>query len=121
MNTSKKLVLLTLVVLAATALFAQTKGGDSERRTVRGTVVDKQEVPIDSAVVYLKNAQTLDVTTHISDNDGTFRFTGLDPNVDYQIHAEHEGLTSSMRSVSNFDTRKELVLTLKVDRKKSDK
>ena len=121
MNTSRKLALLLLVAFAAAALYAQGKGRESELRTVRGTVVDKQENPIDSAVVYLQNSQTQDVTTHITDKDGTFRFTGLDLNVDYQIHAEHEGLTSSARSVSSFETRKELVMTLKIDRKKDEK
>ena len=103
--------------LAATILFAQEKpkGKESELRTVRGTVVDKEEAPVETAVVYLKNVRTQDIITHLSDTDGTFRFSGLDLNVDYEIHAEKEGMTSSTRSVSNFDTRKEFVLTLKLD------
>jgi hypothetical protein len=90
-------------------------------RTVRGTVVDISESPAETAVVYLKNVHTQDIITHLSDTDGTFRFTGLDLNVDYEIHAEREGWTSSNRSISNFDTRKEFVLTLKLDHKKSGK
>jgi Carboxypeptidase regulatory-like domain len=119
MNSIKKFAILVLwVSLAATILSAQ---GKSELRTVRGTVVDGKEAPIDAAVVYLKNGQTQDVTTHISDNQGLFRFTGLDPNIDYQLHAEKDGLTSNARSISNFETRKELVMTLKVDHKKNEK
>ena len=123
MNTSKKLALIALVALAAAGLFAQgkPKGRESELRTVRGTVVDKDETPVDTAVVYLKNVHTQDIITHLSDPDGQFRFSGLDLNVDYEIHAEHEGWASSSHSVSNFDTRKEFVLTLKLDRKKSGK
>jgi hypothetical protein len=121
MNTSRRLTFLLLTAFAATALFAQGKGHESELRTVRGTVVDKQETPVESAVVYLKNVRTQDITTHISDKEGTFRFSGLDLNADYEIHAEHEGWTSSHRSVSNFDNRKEFVLTLKLDRKKGEK
>ena len=122
MNTAKRLALLMLIAFAATAaLFAQGKGRESELRTVRGTVVDKQEAPVESAVVYLKNARTQDITTHISDKEGQFRFSGLDLNADYEIHAEHEGWTSPSRSVSNFDNRKEFVLTLKLDRKKGEK
>jgi hypothetical protein len=123
MNTSRMLVLVTLLALAATALFAQgkPKGRDSELRTVRGTVVDKDETPVDSAVVYLRNVHTQDITTHFSQTDGQFRFSGLDLNVDYEIHAEQEGWTSSSHSISNFDTRKEFVLTLKLDHKKSAK
>jgi hypothetical protein len=121
MKTSKRLGLLMLMGLAATALYGQGKGHESELRTVRGTVVDKQEAPVDSAVVYLKNVRTQDITTHISDKEGQFRFSGLDLNADYEIHAEHEGMTSASRSVSNFDNRKEFVLTLKLDRKKAEK
>jgi Carboxypeptidase regulatory-like domain len=123
MNLRRTLGLVTLVALAATVLLAQgnPKGKESELRTVRGTVVDKEESPVDTAVVYLKNVHSQDIITHLSDTDGTFRFSGLDLNVDYEIHAEREGVTSPTRSISNFDTRKEFVLTLKLDRKKSGK
>jgi Carboxypeptidase regulatory-like domain len=123
MNATRKVALITLVVLAATVLYAQgnSKGHESELRTVRGTVVDKDEAPADSAVVYLKNLRTQDIITHISDSDGQFRFSGLDLNVDYDVHAEREGWSSASRSISNFDTRKEFVVTLKLDRKKGGK
>jgi hypothetical protein len=123
MNTSRKVALSLLMVFAAVALFAQGKGkgGESQLRTVRGTVIDKQETPVNSAVVYLRNVQTQNITTHISDQDGQFRFSGLDLNVNYEIHAQHDGWTSSIRSVSNFDNRKEFVLTLKLDHKKGEK
>jgi len=123
MKLRRTLGLIAFVALAGTLLFAQdkAKGKESELRTVRGTVVDNSESPVETAVVYLKNARTQDIITHLSDSDGTFRFSGLDLNVDYEIHAEREGWTSSTRSISNFDNRKEFVLTLKLDRKKSAK
>jgi hypothetical protein len=123
MNLRKIIGLFALGALAATVLFAQEKpkGKESELRTVRGTVVDKAESPVETAVVYLKNVHTQDIITHLSDSDGTFRFSGLDLNIDYEIHAEREGMTSATRSISNFDTRKEFVLTLKLDRKKGAK
>ena len=124
MKASRKLSLAMVVVMALAAgmLYAQgSKGKDSQLRTVRGTVIDKDEAPVDSAVVYLKNQHTQDIVTHLSAGDGQFRFSGLDLNVDYEIHAEKEGWTSSSRSISNFDTRKEFVLTLKLDHKKSGK
>jgi len=122
-NMSRKIALVTLVAMVAIAVFAQnkSKGKESELRTVRGTVVDKDEAPVDTAVVYLKNMHTQDITTHLSESDGQFRFSGLDLNVDYEIHAEHEGWTSSSHSISNYDNRKEFVLTLKLDHKKGGK
>ena len=123
MSLRRMLGMVALVALAAVAMYAQgnPKGKESQLRTVRGTVVDNSESPVDTAVVYLKNSHTQDITTHLSDSDGTFRFSGLDLNIDYEIHAEKEGVTSSTRSISNFDTRKEFVLTLKLDHKKSGK
>lgn len=123
MNLRRTLGLVMLVTLAAAVVYAQgnPKGKESQLRTVRGTVVDNSEIPVETAVVYLKNAHSQDIITHLSDSDGTFRFSGLDLNVDYEIHAEKEGVTSSTRSISNFDTRKEFVLTLKLDHKKAGK
>jgi hypothetical protein len=121
MKTRRKFIILILLAFAAGAVLAQKKGREPELRTVHGSVVDKQESPIESAVVYLKNAHTQDVKTYISDSQGEYRFSGLDPNIDYEIHAEREGLASATRSISSFDTRKDVSMTLKLDRKKSDK
>lgn len=123
MKMRRTLALALLVAIVAAAGFAlnKSKGKDSELRTVRGTVVDKDEAPVDTAVVYLKNLHTQDITTHLSESDGQFRFSGLDLNVDYEIHAEHDGWTSTSHSISNYDSRKEFVLTLKLDHKKGGK
>ena len=100
-------------VLTVLCAFAQ-----SELRTVRGTVLDKDENPLASAIVHLKNVRTLAVRTYISDSAGQYRFSGLDPNVDYELHAERDNLTSNTRTISSFDTRKEIIVPLKVDKEK---
>lgn len=105
------LFLLVLVLLPG---WAQ----QSELRTVRGAVLDKAENPVASAVVYLKNVRTLAVKTYISDRSGDYRFSGLDPNVDYEVHAESESMTSNTRTVSSFDSRKDIVISLKLDKEK---
>jgi hypothetical protein len=105
----------TLLVLVLLALSA---GAQSELRTVRGAILDKAENPVSSAVVYLKNVRTLAVKTYISDRSGEYRFSGLDPNVDYEVHAESESMTSSTRTVSSFDSRKDIVISLKLDKEK---
>ena len=90
----------------------------SELRTVHGAVLDKGENPVASAVVYLKNVRTLAVKTYISDRSGDYRFSGLDPNVDYEVHAESENMTSNTRTISSFDSRKDIVISLKLDKEK---
>jgi Carboxypeptidase regulatory-like domain len=110
---------LTAVVLPLAWLFAVSLAlAQGDMRTVRGTVIDKNENPMASAIVHLKNSRTNDVRTYITDASGNFRFSGLDPNVDYELHAEHDNLTSNSRTISSFDSRKEIVVPLKVDREK---
>lgn len=111
---SRRWATLAVFALIAVPAFAQ----QSELRTVRGAVLDKTENPIPSAIVYLKNVRTLAVKTYISDKSGEYRFSGLDPNADYQVHAETDNMTSNTRTVSSFDTRKDIVISLKVDKEK---
>lgn len=109
------------VLLSVFAATAAASGQQAQLRTVRGTVLNSNNAPMPSAIVYLKNMRTLAVRTYISSSQGHYRFSGLDPNVDYKIHAEHAGLTSTTRTISSFDSRQEFIIDLKVDRKKSTK
>jgi hypothetical protein len=105
--------LFTVLCVCLLPVSAQT-----DMKTVRGTVIDKAENPLPSAIVHLKNVKTMSVRTYISDSTGQFRFSGLDPNVDYELHAETDALTSATRTISSFDSRKEVVVPLKVDKDK---
>ena len=109
---------LTLLLLAGLAA-AQDAKHEAQLRTVRGVVMDKSESPVPSGVVFLKNTRSNAVRSYISDDQGNYRFSGLDPNADYEIHAEKDGATSPTRAVSSFDSKKDLVLNLKIDKKKS--
>ena len=108
---------LLFVVLVAVAVGAQKKA-DLQLRVVRGTVLDKDENPAPSAIVYLKNVKSQAVKTYIAGDKGQYRFSGLDPNVDYEIHAEQKDLTSSVRTVSSFDSRSDIDMPLKLTKKK---
>ncbi len=118
---SRRWVIVPLLMLLVAFTAAAQEKRDSQLRTVRGEVLDKDDNAVASAVVYLKNLRTLTVKTYISDDAGRYRFSGLDPNVDYEVHAEHGDRTSGKRTVSSFDSRKEIVINLKVDKRKSGK
>jgi protocatechuate 3,4-dioxygenase beta subunit len=96
----------------------QDRKGEAALRTIHGSVLDKSENPVPSSVVYLLNVKTQAVKTYIADDAGAYRFSGLDPNVDYEVHAEHNDMTSSNRTVSSFDSRHDIEVTLKLSRKK---
>ena len=107
-----------LSLFAATGM-AQDKKREAQLRTVRGVVMDKAENPISGSVVFLKDVRTNSVRSSYTDETGGYRFSGLDPNTDYELHAEKEGAKSATRTVSSFDSRKDIVLNLKIDKKKS--
>jgi hypothetical protein len=114
-------LLLALGIAFALPAAAQDKKSDAQLRTIRGTVLDKDETPRPSGVVYLLNVKTQAVKTYIADDAGNYRFSGLDPNVDYEVHAEHDDMTSPTRTVSSFDSRRDVELVLKLSRKKTGK
>jgi len=106
-----------LAVVAAVGV-AQDKKREAQLRTVRGVVADKADTPVSGGVVFLKNLRTNSVRSSYTDDSGGFRFSGLDPNADYELHAEKDGAKSATRSISSFDSRKDMVLNLKIDKKK---
>jgi hypothetical protein len=108
-----------LVLLASLVVAQQDPKHEAQLRTVHGLVTDKSETPMVSAVVFLKNTRSNAVRSYISDDGGNYRFSGLDPNADYEIHAEKDGAKSPTRTVSSFDSKKELVVNLKIDKKKN--
>jgi hypothetical protein len=114
-------VLLALGIALALPAAPQDKKSDVQLRTIRGTVLDKDETPRPSGVVYLLNVKTQAVKTYIADDAGLYRFSGLDPNVDYEVHAEHDDMTSATRTVSSFDSRRDVELVLKLSHKKTAK
>ena len=113
----------TVVVVLAILVFLPARAQDHKKeaqlRTLHGSVVDKDETPVPSSVVYLMNVKTQAVKTYIADDAGSYRFSGLDPNVDYQIHAEHDDLTSPTHTVSSFDSRRDIEVILKLSHKKN--
>jgi hypothetical protein len=111
-------LVMALMVLASFA-GAQEAKHESQLRSVHGIVTDKSDTPIPGAVVFLKNTRTNAVRSYIADDTGNYRFSGLDPNTDFELHAEKDGAKSPTRTISSFESRKEIVVNLKIDTKKS--
>jgi len=109
-------LVLTVGLAACSQAFPQEK---NQLRTIRGTVVDKNESPAPASVVYLRNVKTQAVRTYISEDNGGYHFSGLDPNVDYEVHAEKGDFISPNRTISSFDSRRDIQLTLKLSKTKS--
>src|ERR1017187_7675077 len=98
--------------VCAPVLLAQ----DQTTRVVQGKVVDKSDVGMKGATVYLKDGHTLSVRSYIASDDGSYRFGQLAQNADYQVWAESNGKKSSVKNISSFDTHHEYNINLKVDK-----
>lgn len=97
---------------------AQRKGEDTTTRSVQGAVTDASNALVDGAVVKLKDTKTLQIRSFITKADGMYFFQGLNPNIDYEVQAEHQGSASGLKTLSSFDSRKQAVINLKLEVKK---
>jgi hypothetical protein len=75
------------------------------QRSVQGRVVNQNDVPIRSAIVYLSDQHTLTVESYITQEDGAYRFEQLAPNDDYKLWAKVDGKSSKPKILSSFDDR----------------
>ena len=101
--------------LLSAAAFADKKDKqEGNLRSVEGVVTDAQEKPINGAVVYIKNSKTLQIRSFITKDQGAYYFHSLSPDVDYELHAESNGATSSNKTLSSFDSRKKSTINLKL-------
>jgi hypothetical protein len=119
-------VLLTTII-STTSLAApapQLFGRDTKKdvtRLLTGKVLDSGDNPLPNAVVYLTNTHTRSVKTYIVGPDGTFRFPALLPTLDYEVYAQFNNRKSSTKTLSQFDDRKQVYISLKVDAKADTK
>jgi len=111
------LVVLAVVWLGPSCGLAQ-KDSRSDLRMLTGHVLSSQDEPLQKAIVYLKNTKSLAVKTYISESDGSYRFPALSPNVDYEVFAEYHGARSDTKTLSAFDNRKQLTVTLRIHNSK---
>jgi hypothetical protein len=83
-------------------------------KTVSGVVMDKAENGISGAQVTLKELRTGKTVAIYADAKGHYRFSDLDPHLDYEIQASFKGVSSETRQVSSFDTRMRLIIYLTI-------
>jgi len=87
---------------------------DTSLRTLSGHVFAGENQPLSKAIVYLKNTKTLAIKTYITEPDGSYRFPALAVNVDYEVYADYQGARSDTKTLSAFDNRKQVNITLRI-------
>jgi protocatechuate 3,4-dioxygenase beta subunit len=106
--------LVVLLTLTPATYGQRTKKGQPTVRSVSGTVTDAGGGPVTGAVVQLKNTKTLQIRSFITKDEGQYYFQGLNPDVDFEVHAESKDAASSTHTLSSFNTDKEAVINLKM-------
>jgi len=93
------------------------KSDDQGLRSVQGTVSDTAGNPAAGAVVQLKNTKSLQIRSFITKDHGSYYFHGLSPDVDYELRAEYQGVSSPNKTLSAFDSRKQATINLTLSKK----
>jgi len=117
---SRMVVFGVLAIACAGGLLAQDKKKNKEdagARSVQGSVVDPEDKPVAGAVVQLKDIRTLQVRSFITQADGSYHFSGLKVDNDYQLKADYNNMSSGSKTLSVFDTRKLAIVNLKLEKK----
>lgn len=116
----KRRVALSVVLslgLLGTVVAQKKEKQDPNVRSVQGVVLDTSENAVQGAVVQLKDTKTLQVRSFITQEKGEYHFGGLSTNIDYELRAEHNGVSSATKTLSVFDSRKSANMNLKLDKK----
>jgi|SRR4051794_22772232 len=93
---------------------APPRGSESVTRAIEGAVLTREGAPVPGATVLLKDTKTLQVRSYIAQSDGRYRFFGLSTDINYELRAQANGMTSPVKTVSVFDSHKLVKLDLKL-------
>lgn len=84
------------------------------QRMVNGTVFDASSNTVVGATVFLKDLKNKTIRSFTSDAKGKFRFTQVDMAEDHELWAEKDGHKSAVKTVSEWDARKNFETELKL-------
>ena len=122
-NGLRILAFAAVALIVSAGLFAQSKTRAERReeansRAVLGLVLLPDEMPAVGAVVQLKDTKTKQVRSFYTQDKGDYYFHELSTDIDYELTATFQGASSSTRTLSVFDSRKEARIDLKLNPKK---
>jgi hypothetical protein len=110
--------LAVLVLALALPVAAQKKDAreNATTRSVQGSVLDSADNGLEGAVVQLKDTKSLQIRSFITRAGGEYHFHGLSKDIDYELKAEHQGKASDDKRLSSFDSRRQAVINLKIEK-----
>lgn len=112
----RRYFMLSAAVLGLALTAVAQKPEKSNTRAVQGLITDSDDKPVPKATVQLKDSKTKQIRSFFSLDDGTYRFYGLNPNIDYELSATDGTRKSETRLLSTYDGRKLAVINLKLEK-----
>ena len=109
------LLVLLLVGVAAAGPFSDKNDDNATHRLLTGKVLDNHDNPLPGAVVHLTNLRSRAVKTSFARRDGTYRFSALSFNVDYDVDAQFKGEVSETEKVNKSDDDRRVNIILRID------
>ena len=97
--------LLSLVLVLAAA-------AQDHSRAVSGTVTDKAGNSLPNAAVELENKVTLQIQSAITDHEGHYHFSNLNPDVEFTLIAKYKSYWSKKTTISKFNEQRAPVVNL---------
>jgi hypothetical protein len=110
MKRVKHVPALFLLCLLVTGALAQ----NTKFKTLDGKVLADGDVPLPSAIVYLQDSRSNSIRTFIATQDGSYRFGQIAPDLDYTVWAKYKDAQSSTKTISAYDSRRQLTINLHI-------
>ena len=96
--------------IASPAAEAQNLG----QRVVEGFVTDANSAEVNEATVFLRDSKTKTIRSYTTEKGGRFRFVQVNMSEDFDLWADKDGKKSATKTISSWDTRKDVEEILKL-------
>jgi hypothetical protein len=84
------------------------------QRVVLGIVTDPGGKLVSGATVFLKDLKSKSIRSYSTEASGKFRFTQVNMAEDHELWAEKDGRKTAVKTVSEWDSRKEFETELRM-------
>jgi hypothetical protein len=99
-----------LLMLSASAAIAQ----NVKYKTLEGKVFGNGEAILSGAIIYLQDSKANTIRSFIATQDGSYRFGQISPDIDYTVWAKYKEVKSPTKTISSYDSRKNVTIDLHI-------
>ena len=109
---TRRKMLVALVLLSMGTL--STLAAEGPTRDLHGIVHEQTGEPLRGAIVEIKDVNTLAIRSFITQRDGQYHFSALNPDGWYEVRAQYRGRWSSTHTLSRFNEKPHPVIDITI-------